>query len=314
MSSSTYRPPMRRGVQLCNPFEETRLRKWGYLYTLSQPKLDGDRCIIRWVEGKPKLFSSEGNVFETVPHIQEQLMYMFPHSHEEEPPILDGELYVHGMEHELIHGIVSASRVSLHPLYEKMELHLFDIQSDDKQWDRLCHLGRLRTDLPNIHFVETSRIDASAAAVMQRLRFYKEEGYEGIIIRHPFGVYHITNGNTRSPHVMKFKPMKQDQYLICGYSIELDKYNNPKDNSLGRLICCGKEVMPPEWFSQYPATYKPPKGYFAIGTGFTHQVRRELWEQREELKFRWVIINYQHITSANKVPRHGVFESLVEGV
>lgn len=306
MSTTPYRYLKRQGIQLANPFEESRLKKWNYLYILSQPKLDGDRCLVKWIDGRPKLFTSEGNVFETVPHINEQLEELG-----ELPFSLDGELYLHGLEHSELHGIVSASRTSLHKDFSKIELHLFDLVSEANQWDRLCQLGCLRRDLPNIDFVETTRINATSEAVFNQLRRYQSEGYEGIILRHPFGFYRETNGNTRSPHLMKFKPMKQDQYLICGYSIELDKNGVPKPNSLGRLLCCGSENLTPEWIGQYPATRKPPAGYFCIGSGFTDKEREELWLQREELKNREVLINYQHLTSANRVPRHGVYQSLV---
>ena len=64
---------MRTGIMLCYPFETKRLEKWGNKF-LIQPKLDGDRCRAIFSEyGAVTLYSSEGNIINSVPHIQAQL-------------------------------------------------------------------------------------------------------------------------------------------------------------------------------------------------------------------------------------------------
>jgi len=46
---------------------------------------------------------------------------------------------------------------------------------------------------------------------------------------------------------------------------------------------------------------------FNVGTGFTDERRKELWEARNLLPGQKAIVKYQHITSGKKVPRFPVF-------
>ena len=116
----------RKGAQLCYPLEERRLTeaKFGwkhYFPHITQPKLDGERCraICRGHE-KPILLSSTESIITSVPHINKALQKKCFHGE------LDGELYIKGMDFDDISSIVSRT-VNLHPDYEQMEYHIFDI-------------------------------------------------------------------------------------------------------------------------------------------------------------------------------------------
>jgi DNA ligase-1 len=275
----------RNGIMLAYPFEEKRLNKWNPPYIV-QPKLDGERCRALFTPSGVILLSSEENVIFSVPHINEQLERL-------DLPIdteLDGELYLHEMPFEYIHSIVGRT-VNIHPDHELMNYHIFDLINHEVQYARTFALDAMKYLINSQHNLITvsSDICMDFKDVMEVYNSYVEDGYEGMIVRHVDSMY----VRKRSTFMMKFKPKQQDTYLIVGYKEEVSKDGDPK-GSLGALVCVGSDGTE-----------------FAVGTGFTHAQRADLWAARDKLKNASAIVSYQHITSGKKVPRFPVFVEVV---
>jgi ATP-dependent DNA ligase len=281
-----------RNIMKCVPFEEKRLAKWSPPYIV-QPKLDGDRCRAvplntdadihaEGTEHIPSslnhlLLSSEENIFHSVPHINEEFSRLRITDE------IDGELYCHGMTHEQIHGIVSRT-VNIHPDYRQIQFHVFDIVNTEVQARRLLHIEELRGK-SNIIVVVPYWICESLDDVTRAYDKLINLGYEGIIVRNINNFYEVK----RSTLMMKFKPKQKDEYEIIGFKEEFSIEGTPKD-TLGALVC------------------KSGNGNtFNIGTGFTDERRKELWEARQILVGQIAVVKYQHITSGYKVPRFPVF-------
>lgn len=297
----------RSGIILAYPFEEKRLAKWNAPLIIAQPKLDGERArAIISPNGEVQLLSSECNEITSVPHINEQLGLLA----QSEDIELDGELYFHDTDFSDIHSIVGRT-VNIHSDYERMQYHVFDMVSDHNQVTRLHDLVNLYDPrLPNICLVPAKMIEPTAEAVFEAMNAFTGNGYEGIILRNPYGLY----ARKRSTDIMKFKPKKRDIYVICGYSPEVSIDGTIKDTILGRFICAGSETEP-VWLGLYPPLIAPPKGFFAVssnrlGTGDKLREQKELWERREELQFKELVVAYQNITP-KKVPRHPVFVDVI---
>jgi DNA ligase 1 len=276
-----------KGIMKAYPLEEKRLAKWQPPYIV-QPKFDGDRCrAIKLASGSFILLSSEENIFSSVPHINK----LFDTNSSILPPEFDGELYSHHLHkeggHELIHSIVSRT-VNLHPRYEEMQFHLFDIPNQDIQAKRLIQVKNfpLKDDrLVLAPYYICNNLDD----VLRSYDLILSQGYEGIIVRNIENFYE----RKRSTLVMKFKPKQQDEYVICGFKEEVDQYGTPKD-TLGSLTC------------------KSGNGStFDVGTGFTDDLRKHFWDARQLLIGATAVVKYQHITSGNKVPRFPVFVKIV---
>lgn len=266
-----------KNIMKAYPFEEKRLAKWTPPYIV-QPKYDGIRCrAIPLGNGHYLLLSSEENIIRSVPHIVLAIESMNLNYE------LDGELYCHGMSFEEITSITQRT-TNLHPNSSAIQYHLFDIVNNDSQMYRTLELEKLRNLNPRIQvapYYVCNNLD-------EVLRAYDEIinlGYEGIIVRHIANFYE----RKRSTMVMKFKPKKEDEYEIVGFQEEIDKEGIPKD-SLGAIICNSGDGQ-----------------LFNVGTGFTADQRKALWEGRDFLKGQIAKVKYQHITSGNKVPRFPVF-------
>jgi ATP-dependent DNA ligase len=271
---------------LCYPFEEKRLAKWPTPW-LVQPKLDGERCRILWnADGVVSLRSSEDNEIISVPHLIQELTSWSLMSVE-----LDGELYIHGMPFENIHSVVGRT-VNLHQDHEKMQLHLFDMVSREMQFDRLDRLHSCKelfslnqsSMVQIVHFDLVSRMDD----LMAVFGSYKEDGYEGIVVRHPTAAYL----RRRSTSIMKFKPKKEDIYQIVGWKEEISIEGRPKGR-LGALVC------------------ESDGERFSVGTGLTDESREVLWAYRKSLPGLLARIAYQHITTGKNVPRFPVLVEVI---
>ena len=274
----------RSGIQLAYPFEEKRLLKWGPPY-LVQPKLDGVRC--RGLCFDPSnssgysLLSSEENIIFGMRHIEEALDQL-PFSIE-----LDGELYSHGMSFEEIFSRTSRE-VNYHPESEQIGYYIFDICNEEMP--QLRRLTWLKDQMDYIRaplWLVPTTVCTTLDEIMETLRLYTLSGYEGIIVRHHSASYL----RRRSTWMMKWKPKCQDEYLIVGWKEEVDKHGVSKGR-LGALICTSGEEE------------------FSVGSGFTEDERVEWWPIRDSLIGKTCIVDYQHLTTGHKVPRHPVVVSI----
>jgi ATP-dependent DNA ligase len=298
----------RKGIMLCYPFEEKRLTKWGPGPHFSQPKLDGRRVrAIFDSKGKVTLLSSEENILTKYQHINKALEETHYINLE-----LDGELYVHGLSFEQICSDDYASQ---------MQYHIFDMPMQSRpQYMRFIGLKALfprDTDfIKRVPIFEVSSLDS----VMFLYDEFLDEGYEGFVLRHHNSLYlrdnfstTITNENAkRSTLLMKFKPKKEDIYRIAGYSQEVDKYNNPKPNWLGRLICNSEEGDTRNLGLYPPKPARIPEGFFGIGSGFKDIDSIQLWKIREDLPGKYVKVKYQHISDTGRVPRFPVYMEIYD--
>jgi len=275
----------RRGIMLAYPFEEKRLLKWTPPYIV-QPKLDGVRCRYQGFGGDTSfLLSSEENPIWGVPHIKDWLDSTIEGNYH-----LDGELYLHGMNFEDIVSITSREN-SLHSEFQSLEYHIFDVIAPGLlQSQRLQILNSFEplfkhSPIKIVKFYLASNLEEVMRCYDQILN----EGYEGIVLREWNNLY-IPR---RSTSLMKFKPKKQDEYEVVGYTQEISIHGEPKE-SLGALVCKGDDGT-----------------RFNVGTGFTREKRELLWKNREYLAGSICVVSYQHLTHGAGVPRFPVFVKVI---
>jgi len=274
----------RKGIMLCYPLEERRILRWTPPY-LCQPKLDGVRCrAIKHGEGYILLSSEENVIF--LPHISDalnQLPMSEPYGYHE----FDGELYVHGWPIEKINSVVSRT-VNPSPDAERIQFHIFDI-ADEKQPQYLRLYNLLQLSLHDPLVVCPHALCNNMREIMKTYDIFVQQGYEGIIVRHFAAGY----ARKRSTFVLKFKPKKEDIYLITSWKEEETVDGVPK-RTLGALVC---------WDGT---------NHFSVGSGLTDGDRKNLWEMREDLPGKFARVQYQQITATNKVPRFPIFVSIVD--
>ena len=289
------------GIMKAVPFEEKRLAKWQPPFIV-QPKFDGIRCrsipiktSLQW-DAETLLLSSEENIIYGTPHINMQLRGITAE--------LDGELYCHGMSFEEILSITSRT-VNIHPDHKKIQFHVFDIVNKEPQMRRQLIIENLR-GLNKWLVIAPFWMCESLDDVMRAYDQILKMNYEGIIVRHNNAPYE----KKRSLYVMKFKPKKEDEYEIVGFTEEVSISGNPK-GSLGALICNSGDSNTFGVGNSFTAEHSGNGNTFNIGTGFTAEQRSDLWTNRDSLIGKVAKVQYQHLTSRKKVPRFPVFVEVI---
>jgi DNA ligase-1 len=271
----------RNNIMLAIPYDAEKLERWPRPI-LAQPKLDGFRCRAEVDSlGAVRLFTSEGNLISTVPHIVNALTHY--------PGVkFDGELYRHGLKWEAISSYVKRGEVKVG--CEEIEYHIFDLLEEGlDQQARMSKLLSLSLTSPHLKVVDTYPC-MTMEEVDHLLGKFTSLGYEGIIMRNRYGKYECKRSNA----LMKLKPRKTDYYRIVGSSEEIDIYGVPK-GSLGSLQVVGQNGE-----------------HFSVGSGnlLTRDGRDSLWKHRELLPGKWARIKYQCLTE-REVPRHPVVCEIV---
>lgn len=282
----------RFGIMLCQPLDEHNLDRNFKLcdQMLVQPKLDGVRAWVDWVDGEPLLISSQGHTITSVPHINLALKKLRDITGVEHN--YDGEIYSHGLAFEEI--ISRAKRTTeLHCDYATLQFHIFDYKSSAPQGERTFYLDKVELDWdeaddPELHFALNfvPTMLATRRQIEKYLDGFVRDGYEGIIVRNPLAPY----VETRPFTILKWKPSKKDWYKITAVEEAFSENGSPLGR-VGAFVCT----------DSYGNTFR-----CGPGLGATHSVASELWSKREELIGQYAEVYYQNLTTKG-VPRFGKF-------
>ena len=267
----------RKDIMLATMFTEKRFNAMPKS-VLVQPKIEGDRLRGAMKNGLLDLLTSCGNRRISVPHIYEELATSSLDNIE-----LDGELYCHGMRHSEIRSIVSRTK-NLHPDYKRIQYHVFDIVDlQDSQIKRTTDLENLFYATPRLQFIKlVLTIPVNTIEELQKAytKFLKQ-GYEGIIIRHPYAKYVRRKVST----IMKLKPRVSEYFTITGVEEEMDLAGERK-GTFGAFNLITEEGQK-----------------FNAGSGPTAYQRVLLWQYRSKLIGTKVKIRFQGYTKIRQVPK-----------
>lgn len=187
---------------------------------LIQPKLDGQRCIAHFKDGKVTLWTRTRKPIMSCPHIIEELEKVF--SEEKREFYLDGELYNHELKHEFekLMSAVRKQKPSKESL--KIQYHVYDYMVSESHKFKTRNL--LIEDLLDNYEIEKIKIVQTVICVNhkdieQEQLYYIKKGYEGIMIRNPESFYE----NKRSKGLLKMKTFDDDEFKIAGFVKGKDK-------------------------------------------------------------------------------------------
>lgn len=186
---------------LAQPIKRISSIDWSTAF--AQPKYDGHRMMVEVQDGQARAWSRQGKPITSVPHILEPLSKLASGT------ILDGELYHHGTPLQTIASWVKRDQADSRNLV----YIIFDIVHNAPFLERYnaIHMklrSRVLDDHPHILVAETGKID-TMEFVGPSLRHYREQGYEGLILRHGTVGYEV---GARSRSLIKVKEMLDSEF------------------------------------------------------------------------------------------------------
>ena len=130
--------------------------------------------------------------------------------------ILDGELYTNELTFQEIVGLVKRETLKDGDLekQQKIKYHVYDLIQGDSYEQRHRGLQTLFASFSFQHLILVPTFHCGSEAEMKEQHSqFVADGYEGIMLRNPAGVYK----NVRSVDLLKYKEFFDDEYEVVGF-------------------------------------------------------------------------------------------------
>ena len=242
---------------------------------LASRKLDGVRCIIRKEEDSVIAFSRQGNQFETLQKVLDDVA-KWPGNF-----VLDGEICLMDENgNEDFQGIMKQIKRKDHTIanpkyiiFDYLTLEEFDTkEGDTKLSDRLARLYGGQTKTYTLSILAQIDID-NEQQLSDMITDADVNGYEGVMLRKNVGYE-----GKRSKNLLKCKKFFDAEYVV--ESLDFEKH---------RIIRDGKEVVVP----MLAQAYITHKGYeVAVGSGWNQEQRIKYEANPELLIGKTITVQY----------------------
>ncbi len=178
-----------------------------------QPKLDGNRCMIKIENGTATAFTRKGDVMPVqLNHILDDLLKVdiFPL----EPIILDGELFSTEISFNNLNGLIKRVTVSKEDIEQRklIKFHLYDVMTDDGYEIRKDIITPFASE--NVVVVPSYPIIATDNNIKEYLEAFLSEGHEGLMIRQ----LGIGYENKRTWQLCKVKIFEDEEFQLIGFA------------------------------------------------------------------------------------------------
>jgi ATP-dependent DNA ligase len=240
------------------------VQKIDYSNAFIQRKYDGNRLLVTNLNGQNIAYSRNGKLVESINHILDEIE--IPEGY-----TLDGEIYCHGYPLQTIVSWVKRKQENS----LKLKYHVYDIVSGLKYSDRMKFLQDVDYG-SNAEFVETRPVNCHEEA-MENFREFREDGYEGAIVR--WGDFGYEDGK-RSKSLVKIKEWFDNEYLVIDITPSADGWA-----VLTCMINDGNE--------------------FKVSAPGDISEKTFVYEHKEAFIGKLITVEYSHITNAGR-PFHPV--------
>lgn len=133
-------------------------------------------------------------------------------------------------------------------------------------------------------------------------------GYEGLILRAINGRYKYGRSSAREGLLLKVKDFSDSEATVVGFE-ELLSNQNPKTKDVfgdSERSSHKANMVPMNMLGSLIVKHPDYANTFGIGTGFTHEMRQEIWNNRK--KYMGKLAKFKHLeVSVKDVPRFPVF-------
>ena len=272
------------------------------------PKIDGIRC----------LHAPEGPVTRTwklVPnrHVQECFA-----AASEITSFLDGELIAgddptaHGICHQTQSAVMTHDGTPHFTYWVFDEFRMSHVGYDLRYHAMEDAVRRYQqwSDRPFQIFPVPFRLVSSVDEVLLYEQECVEQGYEGIVLRHPQGPYKFNRSTLREQYLIKLKRTADEEATIVGFG-QLERNLNPLTRNVYGLAqrTSHKDGKVADEFLGELIVHHPRWGEFRVGSGFDLATRHEIWQNQTSYLGKQITFHYLPHGTIDK-PRHPIFKGL----
>lgn len=221
---------------------------------------------------------------------------------------LDGELIVGDPTHKDVYRSTMSGVMSQEGAPD-VKLYVFDCFTnlDVPFINRLERTRRISRGSKILQFVEHERINNEEELAAYEAQCLAE-GYEGIMVRDPFGTYKQGRSTAKEGGLLKIKRFLDAEAEIIGFTELMTNTNVAVRSKTGHLERSHKKagMKGKGILGAFKVLDLKTKVEFEIGTGFTQEERETFWQTREKLLGR--LVKYKYFpTGSRDRPRFPVY-------
>jgi DNA ligase-1 len=219
--------------------------------------------------------SRTGSYFESLEHLNTELLGLFQSLPNLSGVVLDGELYTENMPFEELVGIVKKKTLSPEDVekVKQIHYHVYDIVDTSSTEPYISRYNRLQSINSAINSQYIQLVKTVPVAALEEFRaFFSqciEEGYEGAMLRNTDGKYQC---NYRSHDLQKYKEFFEGEYQICGFR-----------------EAAGRDKGTVVWFCKLP---DDAGSVFSVRPKGTIDMRRKWFLNGDAYIGKWLTIRY----------------------
>jgi len=126
------------------------------------------------------------------------------------------------------------------------------------------------------------------------------QGYEGLMLRDPNGIYKYGRSTTKEGYLLKLKRFSDSEAEIIDFEELMHNQNEATKDNLGHTERSSKQegLVPGGVLGALHVRDVKTGVEFKIGSGFTEQERKTFWEKRFVL--RGTVVKYQYFPTGSK--------------
>jgi len=260
---------------------------------LASPKLDGIRCIVRGGVALSRKLKPIPNKF--VQRMLGQCRFA-----------LDGEIMIDGKDYNAIQSAIMSEDGEPEFVY-----HVFDTLDNPNSPYRTRWNNIYATRFP-LDF-RMKKLQSRLIQSLEELLQYEQEcidlGYEGVMLRDPEGRYKHGRSTEREGILLKMKRFEDAEAEVIGFEERMHNGNELERDALGnaKRSAAKAGMIGRGDLGALIVRYTGSGQVFSVGSGFTDEQRREIWDNRDAYLGKMATIKYQEF-SRYGVPRFSVFK------
>jgi DNA ligase-1 len=186
--------------------------------------------------------------------------------------------------------------------------HVFDDCHESGGFERRLHTATRRTKGQRAVVAVKHQVVEEEVDLLNYEEDYLEQGYEGVMLRHPDGPYKHGRSTLKESWLLKLKRFSDSEAGVVGFQELMHNANEAKENELGKKErshhkagLVGRGVL-----GAFTVQDLKTGVEFDIGTGFTQADREIYWAMRKDLV--GAIVKYKFFpTGSKEKPRFPVF-------